>query len=126
MREIRTDDAPAAIGPYVQARERDGIVECAGQIGLTPDGDLVDGIAAQTRQALQNLEAVLGAAGCGWDDVLKVRIYLADIDTYEQVNRVYADVIGDEPPARVVVGVDALPAGALVEIEATALVGTKS
>lgn len=121
MKEIATDDAPAAIGPYVQAREQNGVVECSGQIGLTPDGDIVDGVEAQTEQALQNLEAVLAAADCTWRDVTKVRIYLVDIDDYGAVNEVYADHVGEHAPARVAVAVDALPAGALIEIEATAV-----
>ncbi len=121
MKEITTEDAPAAIGPYVQAREHNGTVECSGQIGLTADGDLVDGITEQTRQALENLEAVLAAADCGWRHVLKTRIYLVDMQDYETVNEVYADHVGEHAPARVAVEVSALPAGALIEIEATAM-----
>ncbi len=124
MEEIATDDAPDAIGPYVQARKHDGFVECAGQIGLTREGDLVEGIEQQTAQALDNIEAVLDAADCGWRNVLKVRIYLADIDHYDTVNEVYADRIGGHAPARVVVEAAALPAGALIEIEATAVTTT--
>lgn len=121
MKEIATDEAPDAIGPYVQARESHGIVECSGQIGLTPEGKLVDGVEAQTEQTLQNLEAVLDAAGCDWSNVLKVRIYLADIADYDAVNEIYAEHVRDNAPARVAMEVNALPADALIEIEATAV-----
>ena len=119
---IQTDDAPAAVGPYSQAATDGSVLFTAGQIALTPDGDdLTDrSPAEQARQCLQNLEAVLEAADRTFDDVLKTTVYLADIDDYGDVNEVYAEYFGGDPPARSAVGVDALPKGAAVEIEAIA------
>src|SRR6056297_2873116 len=121
MKEIiSTDDAPAAVGAYSQATTTDDLVFTAGQIPLTPDGDLLDDapVAAQTEQALENVKAVLAEAGTGMDDVLKVTVFLDDIDDFDEMNDTYAGFFGDEPPARSAVGVDALPKGVAVEIEA--------
>lgn len=122
VESIQTDDAPAAVGPYSQAATDGSVLFTAGQIALTPDGDdLTDrSPAEQARQCLQNLEAVLEAADRTFDDVLKTTVYLADIDDYGDVNEVYAEYFGGDPPARSAVGVDALPKGAAVEIEAIA------
>ncbi len=123
MKEIiSTDDAPAAVGAYSQATATDDLVFTAGQIPLTPDGDMLDGAAidVQTEQALENLEAVLTEAGVGMDDVLKVTVYLEDIDDFEAMNTTYESFFETEPPARSAVGVDELPKGAGVEIEAIA------
>ncbi|RXK50145.1 Rid family detoxifying hydrolase [Halorientalis pallida] len=121
-RTVSTDDAPAAVGAYSQATTTDSLVFTAGQIPLTPDGDLLDDahIADQTEQALDNLAAILDEAGAGMDDVLKVTVYLADIDDFEAMNDTYATYFDDEPPARSAVEVANLPKGVGVEIEAVA------
>jgi reactive intermediate/imine deaminase len=119
---VDTDAAPAAVGAYSQATTTDDLVFTAGQIPLTPDGDLLDDapVAEQTEQALRNVEAVLDAAGAGMDDVLKVTVYLDDIEDFEAMNDTYATFFESDPPARSAVGVDALPKGVAVEIEAVA------
>jgi 2-iminobutanoate/2-iminopropanoate deaminase len=118
---ISTGGAPAAIGPYSQAVDADGLVFCSGQLGLDPaSGELVEGVEAQAGRALQNLAAVLDAAGLAWADVAKTTIFLADIGDFAAVNAVYAAVMPDPPPARSTIGVAALPKGARVEIEAIA------
>ena len=121
-RTISTDAAPAAVGAYSQATETDDLIFTAGQIPLTPEGDLLDGadVDVQTEQALENIEAVLDAAGATLDDVLKVTVYLEDIDDFEEMNTTYETFFDDEPPARSAVGVDQLPKGVAVEIEAIA------
>jgi reactive intermediate/imine deaminase len=123
MKEIiHTDDAPAAVGAYSQATTTDELVFTAGQIPLTPDGDLLVNapVADQTEQALANIDAVLREAGAELGDVLKVTVFLDDIDDFDEMNETYADFFDDEPPARSAVGVDALPKGVAVEIEAVA------
>ena len=124
MKEIiDTDAAPAAVGAYSQATATDDLVFTAGQIPLTPDGDLLDGAAidVQTQQALENLEAVLEEAGAGMEDVLKVTVFLEDIDDFDAMNDTYAAFFEGEPPARSAVGVDKLPKGVGVEVEAVAM-----
>jgi reactive intermediate/imine deaminase len=123
MKEIiQTDDAPAAVGAYSQATATDELVITAGQIPLTPDGDLLDGAAidVQTEQALENLDAVLTEAGVEMDDVLKVTVYLDDMDDFEAMNTTYESFFEVDPPARSAVAVEQLPKGAGVEIEAIA------
>lgn len=119
---ISTPDAPQAIGPYSQAVERDGIVFCSGQIGLDPaTGKLVEGgVRAETQQALSNLVAVLRAAGCTSQDVVKTTVYLANLADFAAMNEVYATIFGVEPPARSTIQAAALPRGAQVEIDAIA------
>ena len=121
-RIIETDEAPAAVGAYSQATSNDSLVFTAGQIPLTPDGELLDDepIAVQTEQALANLDAVLAEAGASADDVLKATVCLADIDDFEAMNEAYADYFDDEPPARSAVEAGALPKGVGIEIEAIA------
>ncbi len=121
-RTVSTEDAPSAVGAYSQATATDSLVFTAGQIPLTPDGDLLDDapIADQTEQALDNLAAILEAADATVDDVLKVTVYLADIDDFEAMNETYATYFDDEPPARSAVEVANLPKGVGVEIEAVA------
>jgi 2-iminobutanoate/2-iminopropanoate deaminase len=121
-RAITTSGAPAAVGPYSQAIAVDGFVFTAGQVGLDPvSGALVDGgIEAQTERAMANLTAVLDAAGCGWADVVKTTIFLADIADFTTVNGIYARFLADPAPARSTIGIGALPKGARIEIEAVA------
>ena len=119
-RIIETDDAPAAVGAYSQATSNGELLFTAGQIPLTVDGELLDDepIDRQTEQALYNLDAVLDEAGASSEDVLKVTVFLEDIDDFETMNDAYAGYFDDEPPARSAVEVAALPKGVGVEIEA--------
>lgn len=123
MREvIHTDDAPAAVGAYSQAVATDTLVFTAGQIPLTPAGELrVDApIGEQTRLALDNVAAVLEAAGSGLEEAIKVTVMLADIGDFEAMNEVYGSNFEAEPPARSAFEVGSLPKGAGVEVEAVA------
>lgn len=119
---IATDRAPAAVGPYSQGVRVDGLLFTAGQIPLDPaTGQLVeDGIEAQTRQSLANLQAILEAAGSSLADVVKVTVFLIDMTEFKAMNGIYARFFPDSPPARSAVQVGALPLGARVEIEAIA------
>jgi len=119
---IHTDSAPKAIGPYNQAVVHAGLVYCSGQIALDPrSGQLVGTSAAeQATQVLQNLVAVLAAAGSGPDKVLKTTIFLVDMNDFAAVNEVYAKVFATHKPARATVAVAALPKGARVEIDCIA------
>jgi 2-iminobutanoate/2-iminopropanoate deaminase len=120
---ITTDRAPAAIGPYSQAVRIGDFVFTSGQIGLDPaSGQLVHGgIEAETRQVLDNLTAVLEAAGAGWRDVVRTTIYLADMGDFTLVNKLYGERVGvGVMPARSTVQVAKLPRGAAVEIDAVA------
>jgi len=119
---IRTEKAPAAVGPYSQAVKIEQFVFTSGQIGINPlTGQLRLGIEEQTRQILSNLAAVLSAAGSGMERIVKTTIFLTDIAEFSTVNKIYAEAFTEEPPARSTVQVSALPLGALVEIEAVAL-----
>ena len=125
MKEIiSTNAAPEAVGAYSQATSDGSLVFTAGQIPLTPDGELLDDdpIERQTEQALDNLMAVLSQGGAGMEDVLKVTVYLDDIDDFDAMNETYAGYFEQEPPARSAVEVGALPKGVGVEIEAVASV----
>ena len=117
---VSTSDAPAAIGPYSQAVIAGDLVFCSGQIALDPkSGSLIDGgVEAQTRQVLDNLEAVLAAAGTSLTRAVKTTIYLADMNDFSVVNEIYGDRVGDEPPARATVEVSRLPKDVRVEIDA--------
>ncbi len=121
---IRTDAAPAAVGPYSQAIRAGQFVFTAGQIPLHPDGTPLEGdIQAQTRQVLNNLAAVLKAAGTGLDRVVKCTCFLADMNDFAAMNEVYSEYFEDTPPARSAVEVARLPKDVGIEIEAVALVG---
>jgi 2-iminobutanoate/2-iminopropanoate deaminase len=124
---VSTHHAPAAIGPYSQAVKVGDLVFCSGQVALSPNtGELVQGgIEAETRQALENLTAVLSAAGATWTDVVRTTIYLTDLAHFSLVNRLYGERLGADlvPPARATVQVSALPLGGLVEIDAIAHLG---
>ena len=120
---ISTDRAPAAIGPYSQAVRRGGWVFVSGQIPLDSKGAMVEGVAAQTRQVLENLSAVLAAAGLSLDDVVKTSVFMTDLAQFSAMNEVYASYFKQPCPARETVGVVALPKGAGVEISAVACSG---
>lgn len=119
---IHSDDAPAAIGPYSQAVAVDGWLYTSGQIALDPkSGEMVaGGFEAQARQVLANLRAVLAAAGCGFSDVVKATVYVADMSDFPVLNALYAEAMGDHRPARSTVQAAALPKGARVEIDLVA------
>ncbi|UCG50822.1 MAG: RidA family protein [Candidatus Latescibacterota bacterium] len=119
---IRTDKAPAAIGPYSQAVDTGEYVFVAGQVGIDPpEGKIVsDKVTDQTRQALENLKAILEAAGLGMDNVVKATVFLASMDDFQDMNSVYSEYFANDPPARAAFEVAALPLGARVEIEAIA------
>ncbi|EMA05495.1 endoribonuclease L-PSP [Haloarcula vallismortis] len=121
-RTISTADAPDAVGAYSQATTDGSLVFTAGQIPMTPDGDLLDDepIATQAEQALSNVKAVLASEGLEMSDVLKVTVYLDDIDDFEAMNDTYAGFFDEAPPARSAVEVANLPKGVGVEIEAIA------
>ena len=121
MKPIQTNQAPAAIGPYSQAISHNGLLFVSGQLGLDPaSGALAEGVEAQTRQALRNLVAILAAAGLGPQHVLKATVYVANMDDFALVNRLYAEVFAPPFPAREVVQAARLPKNALVEISAIA------
>lgn len=119
---IRTDRAPQAIGPYSQAIRSGDLLFLSGQVGLDPQsGSLVEGgLEAETTRALQNLEAVLLAAGAGLDRVVKTTVFLVDLGDFQAMNAIYARAFGETRPARSTVQVSALPRGARVEIDAIA------
>lgn len=121
MKEINTKKAPAAIGPYVQAISTDNLVFTSGQLPLNPEtGELVTEIKAATKQALENIKAILEEAGTGMDKVIKCTVFLADINDFAAVNEVYGQYFTDHKPARSAIQVGALPKGGVLEIEAIA------
>lgn len=122
---IRTDAAPAAIGPYSQAIRVGQLLFTSGQIPLDPaTGAMVEGdIAAQTTRVLDNLEAVLAAGGAGWADVARATIYLLDLADFAAVNELYGRRFTGPPPARSTVQVARLPKDARVEIDLVAVIG---
>jgi 2-iminobutanoate/2-iminopropanoate deaminase len=122
---VKTDNAPAAIGPYSQGIVANGFLFTAGQIAFDPVTMQVVGadVGAQTERTLANLQAILTAAGLTWANVVKTTVYLQRMSDFPAMNEVYKQVMGDAPPARTTVEVGALPRGALVEIELIAAVG---
>ncbi len=124
MQAISTPNAPAAIGPYSQAIRVASMVYTAGQIALdAASGELVgDDAPSQTEKVLENLSEILRAAGSSLYHVVKTTVYLRDLTDFPAVNEVYARHVGSPPPARSTVEVSKLPLGALVEIEAVAIV----
>ena len=125
---VSAADAPSAIGPYSQAIRHGEWVFCSGQLGLDPQsGELVRGpgggadVGAETERAMANLRAVLAAAGCDFDRVVRTTIYVTDLAHYAAVNEAYARYLRPPYPARVTVQVAALPRGAAVEIDAVAI-----
>jgi 2-iminobutanoate/2-iminopropanoate deaminase len=121
---ISTPNAPAAVGPYSQAVVTNGMVFTAGQLGLIPEtGQMIEGdVAAQTRQVLENLKAVLEAAGSGLDSIVKTTVFLQSMDDFAAMNGVYSQFFTAPFPARSTVEVAKLPKNGLVEIECVALV----
>jgi 2-iminobutanoate/2-iminopropanoate deaminase len=119
METVETDDAPLAVGAYSQGTATDDLVFTAGQIPLTPEGEMIEGgVAEQTEQALQNVAAVLEAGGSSLEDAVKVTVFLDDIEEFDEMNSVYEAFFDDQPPARSAVEVGEVPKGAAVEIEA--------
>jgi len=125
-RAIRTDLAPAAIGPYSQAVLHDDLLWCSGALGIDPTGgELEDGVQAQTRRALDNLDAVCRAAGTALERAIRCTVYLTDLADFARVNEIYGERFADPPPARACVQVAALPKGAAVEIDAVVAAETE-
>ena len=119
---ITAQNAPAAVGPYCHAKLAGSTLYTSGQLGLIPaTGELPEGVEAQATQALDNLTAVLEAAGMSCADVVKATVFLADIKDFAAINAIYAKYFEGEAPARSCVQVAALPKGALFEIEAIAV-----
>ena len=123
MEQIETDLAPAAVGPYSQALTSGSMIFCSGQIGIDPEtGALVEGgIKNQIRQVFSNVREVLGAAGLKLDSVIKTTLFLADMEDFPLVNRIYAEEFGPHKPARSTVQVTRLPMHASVEMECIAV-----
>ena len=118
---IHTTAAPAAVGPYSQAVRTGNLLLTSGQLGLDPEtGILPEGVEAQTKQALQNIDAILAEAGYSREDVAKTTVFIRNMGDFGTVNGIYADFFGGHKPARSCVEVSALPKGGLVEIEVTA------
>ena len=119
---VKTDMAPAAIGPYSQAVDAGDFVFVAGQIPIVPaQGKIVeDRVAGQTRQVLENIKHILSAAGLGLENVVKTTVFLKSMGDFREMNEVYAEYFEKDPPARATIEVAGLPLGALVEIETVA------
>ena len=118
---VHTDRAPAAIGPYSQAIDLGNLVFTSGQIPVAPDGSISDDIAEQARQALENLKAVLEAAGSSMSRVVKTTVFITDMGQFSIINGVYQQYFEQPYPARSCVQVAELPKGVAIEIEAIAL-----
>ncbi|MDZ7719022.1 MAG: RidA family protein [Balneolaceae bacterium] len=121
---VKTDKAPAAIGPYSQAVVHQNTLYCSGQIALDPKSmELVsNNVGEQTEQVMKNIEQVLREAGSSFDKVLKCSIFLADMDDFSEVNEIYGSYFSDNPPARETVEVSRLPKNVKIEISCTAYV----
>lgn len=121
-RTLNTNEAPAAVGAYSQATVANGFLFTAGQLPLTTAGELLEGesVEVQTRQCLENVEAILAAEGLDMKNVVKVTIFLDDIDDFDAMNSEYTEFFDESPPARSAVGAGDIPKGAAVEIEAIA------
>lgn len=123
MEKIHTNDAPNAIGPYSQAIALDQLVFCSGQAALNPKTGKIEttSVAEQTKQTLDNLTEVLKAAGLTKNDVVKCNVYLANMDDFAEMNRIYGEEFHPHKPARTTIEAARLPMDALVEIECIAL-----
>ena|SRR5579872_4633338 len=118
MKYIHTEKAPKVVGPYSQAIVSSGFIFCSGQIGIDPEiGTLVEGFEKQTNQVMKNLMNVLKEAKSDFNHVVKVTVYLADINDYKQMNEIYGQYFSEHKPTRAAFAVADLPAGALIEIE---------
>lgn len=123
MEFLHTDNAPAAIGPYSQAVKANGMLYTSGQIALTPNGEMLENdIKKQTRQVFANLRAILEDNESSFDDVIKVNIFLTDMNDFGIVNVIMAEVFGDHKPVRSTIAVKTLPKNAMVEMDLIALV----
>ncbi|AHG01906.1 dfrA (plasmid) [Halostagnicola larsenii XH-48] len=122
MKEISTTAAPESIGPFSQGLVTDSTVYVSGQGPIDPEsGDIINGdVREQTKQTLENVRAVLDAAGCSLDDIVKATVFVTDMDTYEAVNEVYGEYMNPPFPARSAVEVSSLPVPIDVEIEVIA------
>ena len=119
---IFAKNAPAAVGPYVHSVKAGNTIYASGQLGLIPEtGELAEGVEAQAEQSIRNIEAVLAAAGCTLQDVVKTTVFLADINDFAAINAVYAKYFKENPPARSCVQAAALPTGGLFEMEVVAV-----
>ena len=125
LKTIKTDAAPAAIGPYSQAIAAGPWRFVSGQLGMNPQtGELVaEDLSAQARQALQNLIQIVVAGGCTLEQIAAVDVYLTDMSKFAEFNQIYEDIFVEHRPARAVVEVSALPKGAVVEIKCVAYAG---
>lgn len=124
IRLVHTDKAPAAVGPYSQATESGGMLFVSGQLGIIPgEGKLAEGFKAQTRQALENMKAILEAAGSSLNQVLAVDVFVMDMARFADLNAIYAEYFSDHKPARAAIQVAGLPLGGLVEMKCVAKVG---
>ena len=122
MKQIISQQAPAAIGPYSQAIQAGNILYCSGQIGLNPEsGALRDGLKPQTEQVFQNISKVLAEAGMSFENVVKTTVFLTDMTNFTAVNTIYQQFFVNPFPARSCVAVRELPKGALVEVECIAV-----
>ena len=119
-RTVNADDAPAPIGPYSHAVATDDLLLCSGQLGLDPgSGELVgETVGDEATQCLRNVAAVCAAAGTGLDRALRLTVYTTVLGSFAEINEAYAAFFEADPPARAVVGVESLPMGAQVEIDA--------
>jgi 2-iminobutanoate/2-iminopropanoate deaminase len=120
---IQTESAPKAIGPYSQAVKFGDFIFISGQLPVNPsNGELTGDIQTQTRQALENLKAILAAAGTSLKSVLKTTVFLKNLDEFNTFNRIYQEYFPQDAPSRSTVEVSRIPRGALIEIEAIAVV----
>jgi len=122
---VRDPNSAAPIGPYSQGIKAGNFVFVAGEKGIDPaTGQIVEGgIQAETRRTLENIKGILAAAGAGMDDVVATSVYMVNLDDFAPMNQVYATYFKNNPPGRTTVGVTSLPAGAAIEITATAYIG---
>lgn len=120
---IHTDNAPAAVGPYSQATRNGNMLFVSGQLGILPDqGKLAEGFEAQSRQALDNLKAILEEGGSSLNKVMAVDVFVTDMGKFADLNGIYAEYFSDHKPARAAVEVAGLPLGGLVEFKCIALI----
>lgn len=120
---IHTEKAPAAVGPYSQATSANGMLFVSGQLGIIPGEGLADGFEAQTKQALENLKAILEEAGSSLEKVLAVDVFVTDMGKFGDLNAIYGDYFSAHKPARAAIEVGGLPLGGLVEFKCIALAG---